>query len=82
MEREIWKAFSNYSSSALPLCVLPQPRGVTSLIKRARCQSHHSLGSIRLAGREVEAVELIKEDAKGPSPLLNSKHKYRDNGLY
>src|ERR1700675_2645136 len=58
-------------SAQLALRILPQPCGESSLVERARCQSHDGLGSVCLASLEVEAVEFQEENANHKSrPLI------------
>ncbi|MFZ0798671.1 MAG: hypothetical protein WAM98_12875, partial [Terriglobales bacterium] len=69
------KRFSNDSSATLSPSILPQPRGVTSLIKLSRRQSHDSSGGIHLAGLELEAMKLKKENANHKPRALIPIHK-------
>jgi hypothetical protein len=42
-----WRTTTESAIVSPPLPVLPQPSGITSLVERARRQSHHGLGSVR-----------------------------------
>ena len=55
--RPVGLAPAKVSAPPLALRILPQPCGESSLVERARCQSHEGLRGVCFAGREVEDVE-------------------------